>query len=76
MSIVPILTAVKLLRILKKAGFLVLRIKGSHYFLEHPITKKFTSIPMHSGNMKRGLMMGILKQAGISVKEFIRLLGK
>ena len=73
MSIIPILTAVKLLRILKKAGFLVLRIKGSHYFLEHPITRRVTSIPMHSGNMKRGLMMDILKQAGISVKDFLKL---
>lgn len=74
MSIVPILTAVKLLKILKGAGFLILRIKGSHYFLEHPITKRVTSIPMHSDTMKRGLMMDIIKQAGISIKELVKLL--
>src|SRR3989344_329395 len=44
MSIVPILTAAKLLKILKRAGFVVSRIKGSHYFLEHPITKGIIEI--------------------------------
>jgi predicted RNA binding protein YcfA (HicA-like mRNA interferase family) len=73
MSIVPILTAVRLLRILKKAGFVVLRTKGSHYLLEHPITKKITTIPMHSGTMKKGLMMDIIKQAGISIEELLKL---
>lgn len=74
MSIVPILTAIRLLRILKKAGFVVLRTKGSHYFLEHPITRRVTNIPMHSGTMKKGLMMGILKQAGISIQQLLELL--
>jgi len=74
MSIVPILTAAKLLKILKRAGFVVSRIKGSHYFLEHPITKRMTSLPMHSGTMKKGLMMDIIKQAGISIKELLKLL--
>lgn len=74
MSIIPILTAVKLFKILKKAGFVILRIKGSHYFLEHPITRKVTSIPMHSGTMKKGLMIAIIKQAGISIKELLKLL--
>jgi predicted RNA binding protein YcfA (HicA-like mRNA interferase family) len=74
MSIIPILTAVKLLKILKRAGFAISRIKGSHYFLENPITKKMTSIPMHSGTMKKGLMMDIIKQAGISIEELLKLL--
>ncbi len=74
MSIIPILTAVKLLKILKKAGFVISRIKGSHYFLENSITKKVTSIPMHSGTMKKGLMLDIIKQAGISIQELLKLL--
>jgi predicted RNA binding protein YcfA (HicA-like mRNA interferase family) len=33
---VPNLTGKELLSVLKKAGFELLRIKGSHHFLHHP----------------------------------------
>jgi predicted RNA binding protein YcfA (HicA-like mRNA interferase family) len=33
-----------------------------------------TSVPMHGGkSIGRGLLMAIIKQAGLSVKEFIEL---
>lgn len=76
MSIIPIVSARELLNILLKAGFKIVRQKGSHIWLKHPITKKVTTIPMHVGDLPRRLLMKILKQAGISIKEFLKLLGK
>ncbi len=29
--------------------------------------------PMHSGDIKRGLLMGIIKQAGMTQEEFIQI---
>ena len=35
-----------------------------------------TSVPMHGGkDIGRGLLTKILKQAGLSVKEFLKLVG-
>lgn len=72
MSIVPILTARIIIQKLMRAGFRFLYAKGSHYFFRHPITRRTTSVPMHGGkDIGRNLLGKILKQAGISVKDFL-----
>jgi predicted RNA binding protein YcfA (HicA-like mRNA interferase family) len=63
------------LRKLKKAGFEVIRTKGSAHYLRHPRTGRFTSVHVH-GN--RIIPIGTLKaivieQAGLTVEEFNRL---
>jgi predicted RNA binding protein YcfA (HicA-like mRNA interferase family) len=74
MSILPILTARAVMQKLVRAGFRLIYIKGSHHFFQHPVTKRITSIPMHGGrDIGRGLLKKILKQAGLSAKEFIEL---
>ena len=74
MSILPILTARAVIQKLTRADFRFIYAKGSHYFFQHPITNRITSVPMHAGkNIGRGLLGKIIKQAGISVKEFIKL---
>ena len=54
----------ELLSLLKKNGWTLVRIKGSHHRLEKdgfpPIT-----IPVHGEDMKKGLETAILKQAGL-----------
>lgn len=74
MSIVPIISARKLLSTLLRAGFRVLRQKGSHIRLMHPITKRGTTIPLHVGDMPRGLLLEILKQAGVPLRVFLKIL--
>ncbi|MCZ6452045.1 MAG: type II toxin-antitoxin system HicA family toxin [Deltaproteobacteria bacterium] len=37
----------EVLRKLKKAGFEIVRIKGSAYYLRHPLTGRFTSVHIH-----------------------------
>lgn len=57
-----------------RAGFRLIYTKGSHYFFRHPITSRITSVPVHGGkNIGRGLLSKIIKQAGLSIKEFIKL---
>lgn len=72
MSIVPILTPKKLLMILLKAGFHIVRQKGSHVWLTNPITQKSTTIAIHTRDFSRKMIATILKQAGISIQEFLR----
>lgn len=76
MSIIPILTAKQILLLLLKAGFKIIGQKGSHIRLEHPITGKQTTVAMHARDLSRRLLTKTLKQAGISIQEFLRLLGK
>ena len=66
----PTLDALRIVKALKRAGFIEIEQKGSHLALEHPTTKHLTTVPMHGGDLKRGLMKKILKQAGISEKQF------
>ena len=62
--------AVKLIRALKRAGFLELQQRGSHLNFKHPIRGNHTTVPIHGGDIKRGLLKQILKQAGLTEREF------
>ena len=51
----------ELISILRKAGFDVIRIKGSHHFLRHP-DGRATVVPVHAGeDIGTGLLGKILK---------------
>ncbi|MFH1536362.1 MAG: type II toxin-antitoxin system HicA family toxin [Patescibacteria group bacterium] len=72
-KLVPI-SAKKMLKILKKKGFLILRQKGSHVFLEHPINKCTTVIPLHRNeNLGIGLLRSVLNDIEMSVEEYDKL---
>ncbi len=74
MSILPVLAARAIMRKLLRAGFRILYTKGSHYFFFHPHTKRMTSVLFHGGkDIGRGLLQKILKQAGLSAEEFLKL---
>ena len=42
----------------------------SHEIWYNPNTKRYTTIPNHTGDMPEGTLRAILKQAGITVDEF------
>ena len=75
MSKLPQISANKLIKILMKLGFNVLRQTGSHVFLRHKDGRN-TVIPNHPGeNLDRGLLNKILrKDIQISREEFEKLL--
>lgn len=58
---------------LKQLGFQLDRqAAGSHEIWYNPDTNRYTTIPNHSGDMPEGTLRAILKQAGISVTEFLK----
>jgi predicted RNA binding protein YcfA (HicA-like mRNA interferase family) len=68
------LSARKLVAALKKAGFHELHQKGSHLFMHHPDKDLLTCVPMHSGDIGRGLVRVILQDIGLSEEQFRALL--
>jgi predicted RNA binding protein YcfA (HicA-like mRNA interferase family) len=75
MSRLPSLTARKVIRALKRAGFVEDRQKGSHFVLIQPEMKARTVVPVHPGRtIKEPLLRAILRDANLSIDEFIELL--
>ena len=50
------------------------RINGSHHIYIHPETNATIVIPFHKKEMKKGLLLEAMKQAGITKVELIDLL--
>jgi len=64
-----------MLSALKRAGFIIVRVKGSHHFLRHrDDPRRETVIALHPGDLPAGTVRAILKQAKLSRKEFVSLL--
>ena len=62
----------KIVSLLKKFGFEFYRqAAGSHEIWYNPQTNKFTTIPNHTGDMPEGTLRAILKQAEISIDDFL-----
>ena len=70
----PVLRASELVRALEKAGFQVVRQKGSHVRMKHPDGRVVT-VPVHSGqDIGRGLLRKVLRDAELTHDEFVALL--
>lgn len=75
MSKVPSLNYFKVIRALQRAGWVVVRIKGSHIRLHKHTEKEVLKITVPAHNpIKRSTLAHILKQARINVSDFIDLL--
>jgi predicted RNA binding protein YcfA (HicA-like mRNA interferase family) len=75
MAKLPSLSARKIVRALKHAGFIEDRQKGSHLILIHPTSKARTVVPVHPGrSIKEPLLRAIIRDASLTVDEFIALL--
>jgi predicted RNA binding protein YcfA (HicA-like mRNA interferase family) len=74
MSKLPALTGKEIISLLKKAGFVVDRQKGSHVFLEHP-DGRATVVPAHAGEtIGPGLLAKILRDVELTKDELVKLL--
>jgi predicted RNA binding protein YcfA (HicA-like mRNA interferase family) len=74
MTRLPQVTARELVRFLKAQGFAEDRQTGSHLTLWHAERNVSVTIPVHSGcEIGRGLAVRILKDAGFSVEDYLRL---
>ncbi len=73
----PVVSGGEVVKALRRAGYEVLRQRGSHVILINRQTKQTIPVPVHgSKDMPTGTLRGIIADAGLSVAEFRRLLGK
>lgn len=63
----------EVVRALQKLGFIQKRQTGSHLMMFHPVRKTIIPVPIHTKDMKRGLLRSIIKQAQSTEEEFIKL---
>ena len=73
MSKLPIISGLECVKALEKIGFVVDRQRGSHIILVCEEPRTTISVPDHK-ELDRGTLRGIIRQAGLSVDEFIELL--
>jgi predicted RNA binding protein YcfA (HicA-like mRNA interferase family) len=69
MTALSSVTGAQLIRALRKLGFEVVRVKGSHHFVQHP-DGRCTVVPVHRGEtIGRGLLAQILRDCDLSREE-------
>ena len=74
MTRLPSLTGDEVVKALGKAGFHLLRQKGSHIYLKHP-DGRATVVPTHKGeSLGRGLLRKIIDDADLSREDFLKLI--
>ena len=74
MTSFPSLTGKELLLALKNAGFLLVRVKGSHHFVQHA-DGRLTVVPVHTGEtIGPGLISKILRDCELSREQIQKLL--
>jgi predicted RNA binding protein YcfA (HicA-like mRNA interferase family) len=75
MPALPIISGRECVAALAKVGFALVRQRGSHIILRRsePPPARTVSVPDH-GELDRGTLRSIIRQAGLTVQEFLDLL--
>jgi predicted RNA binding protein YcfA (HicA-like mRNA interferase family) len=68
----PSLTPKEVARTLEKIGFVFVRQKGSHKI--YVKGKTYITLPWHNKDIKIGTVKSIIKQSGLTVQEFLKLI--
>ena len=63
----------EVVKILKKLGFTEKRQTGSHLIMYNSGIEKLIPVPIHTKDLKKGLLKGIIKQANSTEEEFLKL---
>lgn len=73
MTKVPVVKGADVVKALRRAGFEVVRVKGSHHRMVHAIEPwRATTVPVHGNtDVPKGMLRDIIDQAGLTVDEFI-----
>lgn len=73
MTKLPRVSVDKVIKTLRRAGFQIVRQRGSHLILEHA-DGRMTIVPMHRGeDIGVGLLRKILRDAELTLEEFQNL---
>lgn len=71
----PVLKAREVVAALERAGFFIHHSTGSHVQLKHRDRPELRiTIPYHSGDLPRGTLRSIIRQADLTVEQFSALL--
>ena len=71
----PVVTGLRVVRALGRAGFDERRQTGSHVVMRHASSGRTVPVPVHSGQeLPPGTLRRIIRDAGLTVEEFRRLL--
>lgn len=71
----PVISGKNLLKLLLKNGFVKVRQKGSHVFVESENGAVGTVIPIHRNeDLGKGLLRSILNDLEISVEELVEIM--
>jgi predicted RNA binding protein YcfA (HicA-like mRNA interferase family) len=72
----PAVSGKRVIQALTKAGFTLNRIVGSHHVMTYPGDQKRTvTVPVHAArDLKPGTLRSIIRQADLSVDDFVELL--
>ena len=74
MTRLPRVAGADIVRVLERAGFSIVRQKGSHAFLRST-DGRTTVVPLHSGEtIGPGLLSKIMRDAGLNQEQFEALL--
>jgi len=71
---IPSINHKKLIRILENLGFQLDHSTGSHFIFYNPKNKKRAVVPCHRKDLPKGTITSILREAGITRKDFEDLL--
>jgi len=75
MALLPVLKPKEVVHALERAGFYIHHQTGSHARLFHQTKSNLrVTIPIHSRDIPRATLYRILKQSGLSPKQFLRYL--
>jgi predicted RNA binding protein YcfA (HicA-like mRNA interferase family) len=73
MTKLPVISGDECIKALQRAGFYVTRQHGSHAIMRRDDPFARASVPRHR-TLKAGTLRGIIKDAGLTVEEFVELL--
>jgi predicted RNA binding protein YcfA (HicA-like mRNA interferase family) len=71
----PVISGQEAVRALQRLGYEVVRQRGSHIRLRHPLdpTRKPLTVPDHH-TLKPGLLRKLIRDAQMEIEEFVSLL--
>ncbi|MCL5256376.1 MAG: type II toxin-antitoxin system HicA family toxin, partial [Chloroflexi bacterium] len=74
MNQLPRISGKDLIEVLQRGGFEISRTRGSHYYLKKPGESGIVVVPVHGNHALPAGTLGLkLRQAGLSVEEFSKL---
>ncbi|MFQ5924644.1 MAG: type II toxin-antitoxin system HicA family toxin [Dehalococcoidia bacterium] len=70
----PVLKPKEVVAALERAGFEIRRHTGSHVIMYKPDLRRPISVPQHPRDLPKGTIRAIIREAGLTVEEFMKLL--